>query len=66
MRDSDRASAAALHKAAIAAFGPDVAFHLLSGRMPSSDAGVVSRGGRGVIATPLALFANSGGIVSPG
>ena len=44
LRDSDRASAAALHEAAIAAFGPDVAFYLLSGRMPSSDAGVVSRG----------------------
>ena len=44
LRDSDRASAAALHKAAIAAFGPDEAFFLLSGRMPSSDVGVVPRG----------------------
>ena len=44
LRDSDRNSAAALHEAAIAAFGSDVAFYLLSGRMRSSHTGIMSRG----------------------
>ena len=66
LRDSDRASAAALHEAAIAAFGPDVAFYLLSGRMPSSDAGVVSRGRPRCNCSTLSVLCQFGGNCVPG